>query len=335
MSECLLLAPLLESYFRRCLTKQRNATPATVASYRDALRMLILFAAAQLGKRPAALALGDLDRDLVLAFLDEIEEKRKNTVATRNARLAAIRSFFHHVAATDPSSFGVAQRVLTIPIKRAHVEVTHHLTRAEVDTLIAAPDQRTPRGRRDRTFLLFLARTGARVSEATGVNANDLQLGRPYPQVLLRGKGRRDRVVPIPKDLVRVVTALLKERGIAHQEPRPIFVGTHNERLTRFGATHIVRRAAAKAVVIRPTLADKRISPHIFRHSLAMKLLQSGVDLLTIQAWLGHAQVATTHRYAAADVEMMRKGLEKAGVSGDRGVRFRPNDMVLQLLGSI
>lgn len=335
MSECLLLAPLLESYFRRCLTKQRNATSATVASYRDALRMLILFAAAQLGKRPAALALEDLDRDLVLAFLDEIEVKRKNTVATRNARLAAIRSFFHHVAATDPSSFGVAQRVLTIPIKRAHVEVTHHLTRAEVDALIAAPDQRTPRGRRDRTFLLFLARTGARVSEATGVNANDLQLGRPHPQVLLRGKGRRDRVVPIPKDLVRVVMALLKERGIAHHEPRPIFVGAHNERLTRFGATHIVRRAAAKAVVIRPTLADKPISPHIFRHSLAMKLLQSGVDLLTIQAWLGHAQVATTHRYAAADVEMMRKGLEKAGVSGDHGVRFRPNDMVLQLLGSI
>ena len=234
MSERLLLAPLLESYFRHRLTKQRNATPATVVSYRDALRMLILFAAARLGKRPAALALEDLDRDLVLAFLDEIEEKRKNSVATRNARLAAIRSFFHHVAATDPSSFGVAQRVLTIPIKRAHVEVTHHLTRAEVDALIAAPDQRTPRGRRDRAFLLFLARTGARVSEATGVNANDFQLERPHPQVLLRGKGRRDRVVPIPKDLVRAVTALLEEREIAHHEPRPIFVGAHNERLNSF-----------------------------------------------------------------------------------------------------
>lgn len=162
MSEHLLLAPLLESYFRRRLTKQRNATPATVASYRDALRMLILFAAARLRKKPAALALEDLDRDLVLAFLDELEEKRNNAVATRNARLAAIRSFFHHVAAADPASFGVAQRVLTIPIKRAHIEVTHHLTKAEVDALIAAPNPRTSRGRRDRTFLLFLARTGAR-----------------------------------------------------------------------------------------------------------------------------------------------------------------------------
>lgn len=127
----------------------------------------------------------------------------------------------------------------------------------------------------------------------------------------------------------------MAEHGIANHEPRPIFVGARNERLTRFGATHIVRRAVAQAVTIRPALAQKPISPHIFRHSLAMKLLQSGVDLLTIQAWLGHAQVATTHRYAAADVEMMRKGLEKAGVAGDLGVRFRPDDAVLQLLNSI
>jgi site-specific recombinase XerD len=335
MSEHLLLAPLLESYFRRRLTKQRNATPATVASYRDALRMLILFAAARLRKRPAALVLEDLDRDLVLAFLDELEEKRNNTVATRNARLAAIRSFFHHVAAADPASFGVAQRVLTIPTKRAHIEVTHHLTNAEVDAVIAAPDQRTPRGRRDRAFLLFLARTGARVSEAIGVNADDLQLERPHSQVLLHGKGRRDRVIPVHQDLARALAALLRERGITNHEPRPIFIGAHNERLTRFGATHIVRRAAAKAVAIRPDLAEKPISPHIFRHSLAMKLLQSGVDLLTIQAWLGHAQVATTHRYAAADVEMMRNGLEKAGIEGDYGTRFRPTDAVLQLLDSI
>jgi integrase/recombinase XerD len=335
MSEHLLLAALLESYFRRRLTKQRNATPATVASYRDALRMLILFAATRLRKQPAALSLEDLDRDLVLAFLDELEEKRKNSVTTRNARLAAIRSFFHHVAANDPTSFGIAQRILTIPVKRVHVEVTNHLTKAEVDALIAAPDQAMPRGRRDRAFLLFLARTGARVSEAVGVNVTDLQLERPRPQVLLRGKGHRDRVVPISQDLARSLTDLLRERGVAHHELLPIFVGSRKERLTRFGATHIVRRAAAAAAATKPALAGKPISPHIFRHSLAMKLLQSGVDLLTIQAWLGHAQVATTHRYAAADVEMMRRGLEKAGVSGLLGARYKPNDAVLQLLASI
>ena len=140
-------------------------------------------------------------------------------------------------------------------------------------------------------------------------------------------------MVPIPPDLVQALTALMKERGLANHQASPLFVGTHDARLTRFGATHIVRRAVAAAN--RPELTRKTISPHVFRHSLAMKLLQSGVDLLTIQAWLGHSQVATTHRYAAADVEMMRRGLDKAGVSGTHGVRFRPKDAVLKLLDSI
>ena len=305
-----------------------------MASYRDSLRLLILFASARLRKEPATLVLEELDRDLILAFLDELEEKRDNSVATRNARLAAIRSFFHHVAADDPAAFGIAQRVLAIPTKRAHIEVTHHLNSSEVEAIVAAPDQTTRRGRRDRAFLLFLARTGARVSEAIGVNACDLHL-RGRPQVLLHGKGRRDRVVPIPRDLVRSLTELLKERGLAHHEPQPIFVGAHGERLTRFGATHIVRRATARAKLAAPSLDSKPISPHIFRHSLAMKLLRSGVDLLTIQAWLGHAQVATTHRYAAADVEMMRRGLVKAGVSSNRNDRFQPKDAILRLLESI
>ncbi|WP_137934938.1 tyrosine-type recombinase/integrase [Mesorhizobium comanense] len=335
MSVHLSLAPLLESFFRNRLTKQRNASPSTIASYRDALRMLVLFAAERTGRKPYALAIEDFDRDLILAFLDELEEKRKNTIQTRNARLTAIRSFFHHVAANDPASLGIAQRILAIPVKRSHIEMMHHLSRREVDALIDAPDQQTPRGRRDRVLLLFLARTGARVSEALGANACDLQLDRPRPQVLLRGKGRKERVVPIPDDLVKALRALMTERGVNHQEARPLFVGTHEMRLTRFGATHIVRRAVAIATLTRPELARKSISPHVLRHSLAMTLLQSGVDLLTIQAWLGHSQVATTHRYATADVEMMRRGLDKAGVSGKHAARFKPKDAVLQLLERI
>ena len=335
MSACSSLPPLLDFFFRDRLPKQRNASRSTVASYRDALRMLILFAAERTGRKPCKVAVEDLDRHLVLAFLDELEQKRKNSISTRNARLTAIRSFFHHVAANDPASLGVAQRVLAIPIKKSHTEVTHHLVRREVDALITAPDQRTPRGRRDRALLLFLARTGARVSEAVGVNACDLQLDRARSQVLLRGKGRKERVVPIPDDLVKALKTLMSERGIDDRAARPLFVGAHEARLTRFGATHIVRRAVATAAVSRPELARKSISPHVFRHSLAMTLLQSGVDLLTIQAWLGHAQVATTHRYAAADVEMMRRGLEKAGVSGSQTARFRPKDAVLTLLESL
>jgi site-specific recombinase XerD len=329
------LAPLLESFFRDRLTRQRNASSSTIGSYRDALRLLVLFAAGRTGRKPCALAIQDFDRDLVLAFLDELEAKRKNTIRTRNARLTAIRSFFHHVAANDPASLGIAQRILAIPIKRSHIEVTHHLSGTEVDAVIEAPDQGTQRGRRDRTLLLFLARTGARVSEAIGVNAGDLQLDRPRSQVLLRGKGRKERIVPIAKDLVKALKALVSEVGLAPHEARPLFVGTHDTRLTRFGVTHLVRRAVATATLTRPELARKPISPHIFRHSLAMRLLQSGVDLLTIQAWLGHSQVATTHRYAAADVEMMRIGLDKAGIAGKHAARFEPRDAVLRLLERI
>lgn len=329
------LPPLLESFFRNRLTKQRNASRSTIASYRDALRMLILFAAERTGRKPSALAVEDLDRDLILAFLDELEKTRKNTIPTRNARLTAIRSFFHHVAANDPASLGIAQRVLAIPLKKSHTEVTHHLSRHELDALVGAPDQRTSRGRRDRALLLFLARTGARVSEALGINACDLQLDRPRPQVLLRGKGRKERIVPMQDDLARAMKALMREREVEHHATCPLFVGTQGVRLTRFGATHIVRRAVTAATANTPELANKSISPHVLRHSLAMTLLQSGVDLLTIQAWLGHAQVATTHRYAAADVEMMRRGLDKAGISGTQSARFRPKDTVLRLLESI
>lgn len=200
---------LLESFFRHRMARQRNATPATIASYRDALRMLILFAADRARCGPCELTLNDLDRDTILAFLNHLEATRGNKIQTRNARLAAVRSFFQHVAASDPASLGVAHRILAIPLKRAHAEVTHHLTRGELDALIAAPDQRTAQGRRDRTLLLFLGRTGARVSEALGVNVGDLQLDRTRPQVLLRGKGRRERscrsppISPVPSEVDR------------------------------------------------------------------------------------------------------------------------------------
>ena len=322
---------LLESFFRDRLARQRNASRSTIASYRDALRTLILFAAEQTGRRPCALSVEDLDRDRILAFLDELEARRRNSIRTRNARLAAIRSFFHHVAANDPASLGIAQRVLAIPVKKSRIEVTHHLARDELDALIDAPDQTTRRGRRDRALLLFLPRTGARVSEVLGVDACDLHLDRARPQVLLRGKGRKERVVPLAEDLVSALKALLRERGIEPQEARPLFVGTHGVRLTRFGAVHIVRRVTAST----PALARKSVSPHVLRHTLAMTLLQSGVDLLTIQAWLGHAQVATTHRYAAADVEMMRRGLDQAGIAGKQPARFQPQDRVLRLLETI
>jgi integrase/recombinase XerD len=183
------LPALLESFFRNRLAKQRNASRATVASYRDALRMLILFATQHTGRKPCALTIEDLDRDLILEFLDELENGRSNTIRTRNARLTAIRSFFHHVAANDPASLGITQRVLAIPIKKPHTEVTHYLPRRELNALIDAPDQRMLRGRRDRALLLFLARTGARVSEALAVDFCDLRLEGLAPSGALAWQG--------------------------------------------------------------------------------------------------------------------------------------------------
>jgi site-specific recombinase XerD len=186
-------------------------------------------------------------------------------------------------------------------------------------------------GRRDFTLLLFLARTGARVSEAIAIDAADLRLERPQ-QVLLRGKGRKHRRVPLAADLAQALRALCCERGLGADERRPIFIGKRGERLTRFGVTHLVRRAVKRAAVDTPSLARTRVSPHLFRHTLAMQLLRARTDLVTIQAWLGHAQVATTHRYAEADVEMMRKSLKDADVTGDGGDRYRPTDDVLRIL---
>lgn len=335
MNGQLSLARHFESFFRERLTQQRNATQATIAAYRDALRLLVIFASERTGKKPSALVVEDLDRDLILAYLDHLERSRGNCVHTRNARLTAIRSFFRHVSTCDPAALGVAQRVLSIPIKKSDLSNPRYLSRAELDALINAPSVSSQIGRRDRVLLLFLARTGARISEALGVDASDLSLDGARSHVMLRGKGRKQRVIPLAADLVTAIEDLLRENGVGRHEAVPLFAGVHGERLTRFGATHIVRRAAAAASLQKPELVRKEISPHVFRHSLAMMLLQSGVDLLTIQAWLGHAQVATTHRYAAADIEMMRRGLDKAAIRGIATHRFRPKDAVLSLLENL
>jgi site-specific recombinase XerD len=273
----------------------------------------------------------DLDRDVVLGFLEHVERQRNNGPRTRNARLTAIRSFFRHVAASDPASLAIAQRVIEIPSKRTVLQAPRHLSASAVDALLSAPDQQTATGRRDYTLLLFLARTGARVSEAIGIDAADLRLDRP-PHVLLRGKGRKERVLPLAPDLARALEQLRKERRVEAFERAAVFVGARGERLTRFGATHIVRRAVQRAAVHMPELGRTKVSPHLLRHSLAMRLLEAGTDLVTIQAWLGHANVSTTHRYAEADTTMMRRSLELAGIASRPVRRFQPKDSVLQIL---
>ena len=325
------LADLLESFFRQRLAAQRRASPATVASYRDALRLLLVFAAEQTGKDPSRLDIEDLSHELILAWLDHLECERGNCPRTRNARRAAVRSFFRHVAYADPALMGLAQRILAIPGKRTIRRTPNYLPHEEFHALLAAVDRSAPRGRRDYALLLFLAKTGARVSEATRLDRVDLRLETPA-QVLLHGKGPKERVVPLGEDTVAALRTLCNERGIGPDAKAAVFVNARGQRLSRYGARHILRRVVAVAAKTLPEITKRSPSPHTLRHTSAMHLLQAGVDLTVIQAWLGHATLNTAHQYVEADIEMKRRALEKSGVIQAEPVRYKPPDPLLALL---
>ena len=325
------LGAVLESFFTQRLTRQHQASPATLSAYKDALRLLLLFASSRVRKPVDRLEIQDIDYELVLAFLDFLERERGNTARTRNARLAVIHSFFRHVAFSDPAAVALAQRVLGIPPKRTVKRIVGFLHPPEVGVLLAAPDRRTARGRRDHALLLFLLRTGARASEAVGANVADLSLEAPR-QVLIRGKGSKERVVPLAHDVAAILRDLLQERGLAPRTNASVFVDARGRRLTRFGLTHIVRRTVKMASMQLPSLGARPISPHTFRHTTAMQLLRAGIDLSVIRAWLGHADIQTTHEYLDADVEMKREALETAGVTPEARARYQPSSAILSLL---
>ncbi len=328
------LATHLESFFRNRLVLQRRCSPATISTYRDGLRLLLIFASKQMGKPPSRLAVEDLDRDLILAFLDHLESKRGNSIRTRNARLAAIKSFFQHIAYSDPSAMGIVQRVLAIQEKRTVKKAICYLRQEDLTVLLSAPDQNTWLGRRDYTLLLFLGRTGARVSEATGLNGSDLRLDKPY-QVLLRGKGSKERVIPLTEETVIALRNYRDENVHRLATEGPLFINQRGARLTRFGVVHVIDRAVKAATSQHPHLAKMRISAHTLRHTVAMHMLQAGVDLTTIQSWLGHATVNTTHQYVEADTEMKRRAIEMCAAPETPVSLYVPTDDVLALLENL
>jgi integrase/recombinase XerD len=330
----LMLAEILESFFRKHLVAQRGASQATVNSYRDTLRLFLTFASQRAKKRPNQLYIEELDRDMVIAFLDHLEQGRHNSIRTRNCRLAAIHSFFQYLAARDPTMMNPANKVLGIRGKRATKPILGYIRQSDIEKILTAPDRSTPKGRRDYTLLLFLARTGARVSEAIGLNVGDLTLGWPS-QVLLHGKGSKQRIVPITKDTAAVLRAYIEECRIAFLPQSPLFLNARGRRLSRFGVIHILRQAVYTISKTGLIVGTGAISPHTLRHSLAMGLLQSGVDLSTIQSWLGHASITTTHQYMEADLEMKRRALEKCDAPETTPVPYRPTDEVLAFLQSL
>lgn len=324
-----LIAPTLQAFFTDRLVKQRQASPRTVAAYRDTLKLLLTFVHTQTGKLPAQLDWEDLDATVISAFLNHLERDRHNSTRTRNVRLTAIRSLFSYAALRHPEHALLIQRVLAIPPKRFDKRIVTFLTAAEVDALIAAPDQSRWEGRRDRVLMLLAIQTGLRVSELTGLNCNDVTLG-TGANVRCEGKGRKQRAVPLTTVVAALLQAWLRER--AGRPSDPLFPTRTGRRLSRDAVALRVSTHAETAAMGCPSLIGRRIHPHVMRHSCAMQLLQAGVDTSVIALWLGHAGVRSTDPYVHADISIKEKALALTTPATSRPGRYRPTDKVLAFL---
>lgn len=326
-------AALLEGFFSDRLVRQRRASPHTIASYRDTFRLLLRFAAERLGKPPSALNLEELDAPFLGAFLHHLETDRGNGARTRNARLAAIHSFFRYAAFEKPEHSAMIQRVLAMPTKRTEHRPLDFLDRAEVEALVAAPDLATWAGRRDRAVLLLAVQTGLRVSEIIGLDCEDLAVDHSAPYVRCHGKGRKDRLVPLRKQATSVLRTWLRERRGRPSDP--LFPNARGGRLSRDGVEHLLAKHVATASSRCPSLRTKRVSPHVLRHSAAMDLLQHGVDRSVIALWLGHESIETTEVYIHADMRIKEEALAKILPLEVPPGRFRADDRLLAFLESL
>jgi integrase/recombinase XerD len=305
-----LLGAIIRDYFADHLPGIRGSSPHTILSYRDSIVLLLRFAAEQ-GKMPVAeLDLADLTPQRILAFLSHLEDHRKNGVATRNVRLAAIHAFFRFVASRNPEQLDLAQKVNAVPFKRAPSRAIDYLEYEEIDSVLKAVDRTTAQGARDYALLAMMFNTGGRVQEIVDLRVRDLQLIKPF-QVRFFGKGRKERHCPIWPETAAVLRSLCRQRRIDGLPDVHLFVNRRGQPLSRFGVRHILSRCLKSAAGVSPTLEKKRLHPHSMRHSTAVALLKSGVDLSTISHMLGHASPNTTNRYAKVDLEMKRKAIAK------------------------
>lgn len=305
-----LLGAIVRDYFSDHLPRLRGCSPHTVLSYRDSFVLLLRFIAEQHGKPVAELDLADLDPPRILAFLSHLEDHRSNGVTTRNVRLAAIHAFFRFVAFRNPEQLDLAQKVIAVPFKRAPNRAIDYLEYEEIDSILKAIDRTTPQGVRNYALMATMFNTGGRVQEIVDLRVRDLQLTRPF-QVRLFGKGKKERYCPIWPETAAVLRSFCKQRKIDTSPEAHVFVNHRDQPLSRFGVRHILLRCLEAATETAPTLSRKRLHPHSIRHSTAVALLKSGVDLSTISHMLGHASPTTTNRYAKVDLEMKRKAIAK------------------------
>ena len=325
-------AVLLQRFFLQRLIQQQHVTARTVTAYRDSFRLLLGFAHRQLGKQPSNMTLEDLNPTFILTFLAHLEVDRHNCARSRNARFAAIRSFMEYVSFEEPSALALAQSVLAIPMKRFEQPLVGFLSREHIEAILAAPDANSWTGQRDRVMLTTLYNTGARVSELIGMRMSDLTL-EPTAWVRIQGKGRKERSVPLWSDTARELKRWLRQ--YPRMPEQPLFPNRSGTPLTRIGLTERLKLAVQGAAQRFPELAKRRVFPHLVRHSVAMHMLQSGVDITVIALWLGHESPVTTHRYVEADLEMKDRALKLLQAPSCAPVRYRPKDDVLRFLQSL
>jgi integrase/recombinase XerD len=325
------LPALLQSFFTERLLTQRQVSTHTIASYRDTFRLLLRFVQTERYKRPSELNLADLDAALIGRFLSSLEQQRRCSARTRNARLTAIRSFFSYASYQEPGLSAHIQRVLAIPYKRQARPIVAFLSHQEIEAVLAAPDGSTWLGRRDHALLVLAFQTGLRLSELTSLDRSAVTFG-PGAHVRCRGKGRKDRSTPLTKGTVTVMRAWLKEPGPATEV---LFPNARGGRLSADSVQHLVRKHAQAAAAVCPSLRGKRVSPHVLRHSAAMELLAAGVDSSVIALWLGHESVNTTQIYLHAHLALKEAALARITPPNVRPGRFRADDQLLAFLSAL
>jgi site-specific recombinase XerD len=323
------LAPVLEGFFTERLARQQRASGRTIAAYRDAWKLLLGFASARARKPPSRLDIADLGADVISAFLDHLEHDRGNSISSRNARLAAIRSLFSYAALRCPEHAGLIARILAIPAKRADRAIVTWLTQDEADALIAAPSPRTRTGRRDRAMFHLAVITGLRVSELTALTRADLHLG-TGPHVTCHGKGRKQRITPLTPALLHDLREWLAE--IPPEPETPLFPARDGGHLSRDAVERRLTIHAAAAAASCTSLAGKKISPHVLRHTAAMRLLHAGTGLSVIALWLGHEQTETSRIYLHADLTLKERALARTAPTEAGTSRYQPPDELLVFL---
>jgi site-specific recombinase XerD len=332
------IASPIRQFFENHLVSQRGLSAHTVLAYRDSMKLFLQYAVQHYRKPCTDLTLEDLSPEMVRQFLHHLETIRKNSVQTRNSRLATIHAFFRYLATIDPRFIAHCQGILGVPFKRYARPVLEYLEKEEVLEIFSHIDLQHSQGKRDDALLRLLYNAGMRAQEALDLNVNHIRFSRPY-YVRIHGKGHKERTCPLWTETVQAVKAYLEDRGVRVTDIVPLFVNAKGQRLSRYGLRYIIAHRVAVAAKTCPSLLTRKITPHTFRHTTAMHLLQSGVDLNMIRSWLGHASIDTTHGYVEIDLEMKRKTLQscekllpKAGMQGSSWHRD-PN--VLQWLSTL